>query len=93
MFCSGPTIRTYKICEDKIDVIDDKVMIEGHDLHKKCFTCAICDTQLKLGGCAEDKLLKRQFGLMYFCPTHMLLNRDQKLDLLKKRFPVLEHLD
>uniref|UniRef100_A0A915DTW9 LIM zinc-binding domain-containing protein n=1 Tax=Ditylenchus dipsaci TaxID=166011 RepID=A0A915DTW9_9BILA len=88
MFCSGPQIKNCKICGEKI-AFADKIVIENHDLHKQCFTCGICDNPCKQGSCATDHVLQRTFGLMYFCHNHMMLGSGEKLELLKKRFPVL----
>lgn len=97
------------ICRKDIEIGEDKSASEGFNsksyliwntplialilVHKKCFKCAICDTQLSAGDCARDHgLANLQFMKNYhksapvwFCTEHKMIATGDKHSMLKKK--------
>ncbi|KAI6213098.1 hypothetical protein M3Y94_00109800 [Aphelenchoides besseyi] len=94
-FGTGPTSKTCSVCQKEIPVMDNnKIQVEKYWLHLTCFTCPICDVQLKQGSCARDhgldhvQVLKQQGrkAPVWFCKDHSMLGSGEKLELLKKKY-------
>ncbi|KAI6170901.1 hypothetical protein M3Y97_01102900 [Aphelenchoides bicaudatus] len=92
-FCGGgATKKVCKACDQVIEKSPDSVTCEGFIMHIKCFTCAICNAQLKHGSCARDHGLdhvkvagRSNKAPLFFCTDHMMLGSGEKMELLKKK--------
>ncbi|KAL7076214.1 hypothetical protein ACQ4LE_004671 [Meloidogyne hapla] len=74
------------ICKQQIGAVEDKILVEKHTLHKRCFNCAICDTSLMAGNCSIDDTIFQYFGPLWFCPAHKMLGSGEKLERLKAKY-------
>uniref|UniRef100_A0A183BQZ8 LIM zinc-binding domain-containing protein n=1 Tax=Globodera pallida TaxID=36090 RepID=A0A183BQZ8_GLOPA len=54
-FGSGGTSPNAKceICEAEVKP-SEKLVVEKHTMHSKCFKCAFCDVKLSVGACAME---------------------------------------
>ncbi|KAI1703334.1 LIM domain-containing protein [Ditylenchus destructor] len=86
MFPAKPKPKLCALCKKAVEPIEDKLTVEKHLVHKKCFKCAICDTTLLPGNCSLDDKIYQWFGPLWFCPAHMMLGSGEKYERLKQRY-------
>ncbi|KAI3416471.1 hypothetical protein GPALN_006010 [Globodera pallida] len=85
-FGSGGTSPNAKceICEAEVKP-SEKLVVEKHTMHSKCFKCAFCDVKLSVGACAMEPYLLPRYGPLFFCTDHMLTPPAQKKEQIIKK--------
>ncbi|KAH7722186.1 LIM domain-containing protein [Aphelenchoides avenae] len=71
------------ICKQELS-LEDKMTVEKKTIHKECFKCGICGTDLNIGECARDPILARQGNQLYFCNEHRILPFEEKVGQIKQ---------
>ncbi|KAI6238885.1 hypothetical protein M3Y99_00646100 [Aphelenchoides fujianensis] len=78
-FGTRPTRKPCAMCPDPIEITCEKVL-----MHRRCFTCEICDVQLSPGSCSRDD------GLIYLqfmtSKNRPMLGSGEKYEALKAKY-------